>query len=74
MEPDGNKPNDVEHGVNGLLEGEGYQAGAVVGGVVAGNEGIAAIGKFGKHHVVPEIVEVEQQADHDNKAEHEHVL
>ena len=31
-------------------------------------------GQLGKHHVSPEIVEVKQDADKDNQAEHEHVL
>ena len=31
-------------------------------------------GKLGKHHVVPEVEEVEQQTQQDDDTQHEHVL
>ena len=66
VEPDGNEPHEVEHGVDRTAEGEGHEAVAVGGTFDFVDEGHAAVHEFGKHHVVPEVVEVQQQAEHDD--------
>ena len=68
VEPQGGEPYEVEDAVNGVGEG-----GTNPVGTVSGIHGLGTH-EFGKHHVVPEVIEVQQHAEDDDDAEHEHVL
>ena len=71
VEPDGDKPDDVEHREDGIAE-RLDDVTVTVTGIAGTHVGVAD--EFGKHHVVPEVVEVKKQTyDHDY-AQHEHVL
>ena len=69
VEPQGNDPHEIEHRVNRAVECLLNPAKAIGGSRCGG-----AASELGEHHVGPEVVEVEQKAYHDDKAEHQHVL
>ena len=69
MEPDSAKPNEVEHYKDGVLEGVDDESETIRGQVTS-----TEAHDFSKHHVVPEVEQVEQQAQADNDTQHEHVL
>ena len=70
VEPDGCEPYEVDNGVDGAREGLLNPEGTVRCVACVNHVGE----QFGKHHVVPEVVEVEEQTEHYDNTEHEHVL
>lgn len=72
VEPKGAEPYEVNEGVDvaesTVAEGLGDPVSTV------GSEGHVTADELGEHHVVPEVVEVEQHTEDDDDAEHEHVL
>ena len=74
VEPNGGEPHEVEHRVDGVAEGVGNHAVAVGSTFNSVDEGATGVYEFCEHHVVPEVEEMEQEAEHHDDAEHEHVL
>ena len=70
VEPDGHEPDDVEHHIDGIREGRLNLSETIGGSRVEMDRGE----QLGKHHVVPEVEEVQQQTQQNDDAEHQHVL
>ena len=69
VEPQGNKPDDVEYGKYRIAEGVDNVS------VAVGRYMITYVAdEFGKHHDVPEVEQVQQKSEHDDDTQHEHVL
>ena len=78
VEPNGAEPDEVEDGVDdagdaGVMERVLHHAVAVRGGELVGKSD-AAVCKLRKHHVEPEVVEVEAKTKGNDDAKDEHVL
>ena len=69
MEPDGNEPNEVKHYEDRVGECL-LNPTKTIGGIEFGFHPH----KLCKHHVVPEVEQVEQEAQQNDDAQHEHVL
>ena len=70
VEPNGHNPNHIEYNVDGVGE-RVHDFSKTVGGSrieMDGGEQLC------KHHVVPEVEEVQQQTEQDDDTQHEHVL
>ena len=71
MEPRGSKPDDVQYGINRTTE-RFHDVTVTIRCVQAAHVGIAH--QLGEHHVIPEIVRVQNHAQHNDDAQHQHVL
>ena len=69
VEPESHEPYDVENYINRVGEGV-LDVGKTVSRIVRNVETY----KLSKHHVVPEVPEVEQEAEQYDDAKNEHVL
>ena len=69
VEPDGYNPDEIEDRKDGIGESLLNPCEAI-GRVVSDLH----TGKLSKHHVSPEVVQVQEQADEDDKTQHKHVL
>ena len=69
MEPDGYQPNDVEYDEYGIRERLLNPT-----KTVCRTDGWHSTDDLCKHHVVPEVPEVNEQTDADNDTQHQHVL
>ena len=69
MEPESSEPDDVDNNNGPLAEPEADPSGAI-----GGTELTLDASQLREHHSVPEVSEVEAEAEDDNDAEGEHVL
>src|SRR5574344_2909555 len=69
MKPNGCKPNQIQQRNNWIGKGVDHVS-ETVSGTMSAND----TKEFCKHHVIPEILQVQQQTNKDNKPQHKHVL
>ena len=72
VKPDSGKPKDVKNREDRILKRVAHQAGSVSCRVVS-YESHSAVCKLSKHHVVPEVEQVEEKAQYDDNAQHKHI-
>ena len=69
MEPDSAQPDDVEHYVNRIGKRVLNECESI-----RRHMSHRHTNQLGKHHVIPEVEQVKQQAEQDDETQHEHVL
>ena len=74
VEPDSNEPHYIEDSEDRIAKSESDDAVTISGVDAIAHISKAIAHQLGKHHVIPEVEQVEQKTEHNDNAEHEHVL